>query len=553
MPKVIKGAIAEWGACSRTVVLGRGIWALSYWDNTIAVGSESRDIIILDAVTGSNIAIFSGHAAKVNCVTFSLDGKSLISGSDDKTVKLWDVQTGGFAKTFHGHTSLVLSVSISADCTRIVSGSLDCTIYFWDVQRGECLHTIQQEDVVEHVIFSSMDPYHLISVSGGKVWQWDVNGHQIPPIYDGIHIAFSPDYAQFALCNGNAVTVQNSNSRAVTAKFHVTNGDVRHCCFSPDGRLVAAATKNRAYVWDIGTSSPYLIENFFCHDWGIRSLMFSSPSSLISASRDGTVKFWKVGVLSTDPAATDPEFTPLTLPSIQSVSLQARAGIAISIDEEGVVKTWDISTGLCKGSFQTPATEPWKDAQLIDGRVVIVWYQDMKIYIWETNKDKLLQTIDMPSSQIKGLRISGDRSKVFYLTEESIYAWSMSTGEPMGRVKLELEQNLYLDPLHMDGSRIWIRTEDFSVQGWDFGVSGFPPVPLSIRSIERPLLDFISGASWQTSNPSWIKDITTGKEIFKFSGRYAEAECIQWDGKYLVIGYGFGEVLVFDFCHMYPQ
>ena len=123
----------------------------------------------------------------------------------------------------------------------------------------------------------------------------------------------------------------------------------------------------------------------------------------------------------------------------------------------------------------------------------------------------------------------------------------------MGEVKLEVEQSLYLDPLHMDSSRIWIQLEDLSTQGWDFGVSGSSPVPLSIGSAGRPLLDFIGGAHWHTDDLSWIKDTTTGKEVFQLSGRYPWPNKVQWDGKYLVAGYGYGEILILDFCHMYPQ
>jgi len=69
------------------------VWNVSYHNNNIAVGSGSSDIIILDAITGSQIAVLSGHTHEVICVTFSLDGESLASGGRDTTAKLWDVQT----------------------------------------------------------------------------------------------------------------------------------------------------------------------------------------------------------------------------------------------------------------------------------------------------------------------------------------------------------------------------------------------------------------------------------------------------------------------------
>ena len=101
--KVVKGFPAGWGRCSRTVILDSYALNLSYWNNTIAVGSGHGDIIILDAIIGSQIAVLSGHTWNINSLAFS-DGKLLVSGSDDKNVKLWDLQTGGVVKTFHGHT-----------------------------------------------------------------------------------------------------------------------------------------------------------------------------------------------------------------------------------------------------------------------------------------------------------------------------------------------------------------------------------------------------------------------------------------------------------------
>ena len=554
MARVVKGAEAGWGTCSRTVTLDSYTWALSYWNNTIAVGSENGDIIILDAITGNQMAVLSGYLEGVNCFTFSSDGKSLVSGSNNKTIKLWDMQTGGVAKTFHSHTGVIWSVSISADCTRIVSGSQDQTIHLWDTQTGECSCIIKQSGPVYHVNFSPINPQHITSISDYKVWQWDVNGHQIPPTYNGSYIAFSPDHTKFALCNWGVVTVYNSNSRVTVTEFSVPNDEIKHCYFSPDSRLVAAAAGRTAYVWDVINPGSHPIETFVGHTEDITSLVFSSPSSLISASEDSSVKFWKIGALSTHPVMTGPQSTLSTPPSILSVSLQKRAGIAISSDAEGMVKTWDISTGLCGVSFQTPAKYFWRDVQLMDGRLMIVWCQNREIHIWDVNNNELLQTIDLPPITLQGLRISGDMSKIFSLTEESIQAWSIHTGELVSEVKLGFELRCYLDPLQIDSSRIWIRLKDSSTKGWDFGISGSPPIQLFDMSARRPLLEFIGGTSWQTTDPlCWINHRSTGKEVFQLSGRYVKPCSIWWDGQYLVVGYESGEVLILDFHHMCPQ
>jgi len=548
MVKVVKGLPVQWGMCSRTVSLDYKPWALSYWNNTIAVGLQHRDIIIFNTITGTQTAVLSGHTDEVNNLTFSSDGGSLVSGSDDKTVKLWDVQTGGVVKTFSGHTKRVWSVSISADHTKIASGSADNTICLWDIQTGECYHVIEQQDCVRYVLFSPTDPQYLLSICRDKIWQWDTHGQQTPPTYDGSHVSFSPDGTQFVLCNKKVVTVQNSDSRAIVAEFHVANDNAQYCCFSPDGRHVAVAAGSTAYMWDITNPNPHLVETFIGHTSFIMSLAFSSPSSLISASDDQSIKFWQIGNLSTDPVKADPKYTPLTSVPIKSITLQAKDGIAISSDSDGVIRIWDISTGICKASFQTPKQFDYRDVQLVDGRLVTVWYVDEKVHIWDPEKGELLQTVDTPGNELEDLKISGDGSKIFCLYYKYIQAWSMQTGEVVGRV--EIEDVGRKQSLTVDDTRVWIHYPGSEYQGWDFRTQGSSPVQLPNMPPDR--LHLTDTMLWDT-DLFRIKDTVTGKVGFQLSGRFAMPTVVQCDGSYLVAGYSSGEVLILDIDHVFLQ
>ena len=461
-----------------------------------------------------------------------------MSGSDDWDVKLWDVQTGGVVKTFCGHTDLVTSVSISSDCITIASGSPDRTIRLWHVQAGDCFCVIDGFKVsVRTVSFSPTNPQLLMSASGGTVQQWDINGCQIGPTYEDNGVAFSLDGTHFISWGRKVATIRNSGSRGVVAELQVSSDEFECCCFSQNGRFVAGGAGDTIYIWDITGSDPHLIETLIGHSDSINSLIF--PASIISASKDDTIKFWQTGAPSTDPVAMNAASAPPSPSAIMSVSLQVKDGVAISSDEAGVVKTWDILTGLCKASFQTPAEGgTWRDVQLIEGRLIVVWFEDTKVNIWDDQKGKLHEV--NTESEIWGIRISGDGSKVFHLTSESIQAWSVQTGEAVGRVALEGVS--YLDPLCVDGSKIWVCFKDSSIQGWDFGIPGSSPIQLSNKIPDRPHLDFI--------DKSLIKDTVTGKEVFKLVGRYARPEEVQWDGQYLVAGYWSGEVLILDSNHV---
>ena len=288
------------------------------------------------------------------------------------------------------------------------------------------------------------------------------------------------------------------------------------------------------------------------HIYSIASLAFSS--SLISSSNDKSVKFWQTSASPVDPVITDSEFMSLPSAAILSVSLQATNGIAISSDEAGVVKTWDILTGLCKASFQTPAKDyDYGDAGLIEDRLTFVWLEgkDMKMHVWDLEKGETLRILDIQSiERARDIRISADGSKVFLLCWESIQALSIWTGQVVGEVTLEGEP--LDDSLIVDGSRVWVWFKDSQTQGWDFGFPGSTPVPVPNLPLDSPHLLFI-GTELQEISPSRVVDTVTRKEVFQLSGRYADPYVAQLDGHYLVTGYRSGEVLILDFSHMISQ
>jgi len=546
--KVIEGFQAGWGTCSCTVSLSNVPWALACYKDCIAVGLRSCDIIVLNGITGSQVAALSGHTDWIQSLTFSLDGTLLMSGSLDKTVKLWDIQTGGVIKTY-GHTSQVLSVSISPDSTTLASGCEDNSIHLWSVWTGECFYTINGHiGMINSVSFSPTNSQHLISASKDhSVKQWGINGSQIGPTCDGDGVAFSMDGTHFVSWRKQVATIHDSKSGAVVTELQVPSDEVYCCCFSPSGELMAAGAGHTIYVWDITCSDPHLFKTLGGHTAVINALVFSS--SLVSASYDGLVKFWQIGTPSADPVEIHTMPNPPSLAPIKSVSLQPKYGIAISSDSEGVVKTWDILTGCCKASFQTPAKGKRRDAQLIEDRLILIWYAEEKIHIWDTEKGKLLQTVDAPSCT--GLRISGDGSKVFCVGDEVIQSWSIWTGEAVGEV--ELDGNQLLNPLIADGSKIWVSSHDSSTKGWDFGISDSSPIPLSNTFPNRPYLDFICNIRWWSGGPCRIKHTVTGRDIFQLTGRYTEPWDVQCDGQFLVAGYSSGEVLILDFNCVVPQ
>lgn len=582
--KVIGGVLSGWGKCFRTIPLGMSSFP-TLWKDLIAVGVGYK-AVILNANTGICVSVFFGHTHWVRSTAISLNGKLLASGSCDKTIKLWDIQTGEVIKTFHGHTSTVDSVSISADYTTIASGSDDETIRLWDVLLGECHHVIDGYFVTS-INFSPTNPQLLTSASEDNgIQQWDIDGHKVGPAYQGSSVAFSSDGTHFVSweMNGSVAIVRNTSFGVVIAELHFPNNNLGCCCFSPDGRFVACGVGHDINIWDITCSNPHLVETFVSYPNIILCLVFSS--SLISYSNIMHLKFWKFSASLAGTTMASSESILTTTP-VETITLQANEGIAISIDSAGVVRVWDISTGLCKDSFQTPAirekivdiqyqaspSDPdriprpigplstrsirgaIRDVRLIGGKVILVWCRGGEICIWDVEKGTPFQTVDAPPNHNSTmLRISGDGSKFFLQMDGCIQAFDIWTGEVMGEVRLGAQ--IAPGSLMVSGSRIGgavynrdLKKHEF--KWWDLGTVDSTPTSISVTPLERPDLDFVSQAM-NTVRYSKVKNTVTGKAPFYLSGKYAKPCDPQWDGRYLVAGYDSGEVLILDFHHLLP-
>jgi len=76
----------------------------------------------------------TGNRGPVNCVTFSPQGRTLVTGSANGTVQLWDARSYARLETLSAFTGQVFSVAFSPDGRFLAAGGLNGAIRVW--QKG---------------------------------------------------------------------------------------------------------------------------------------------------------------------------------------------------------------------------------------------------------------------------------------------------------------------------------------------------------------------------------------------------------------------------------
>lgn len=404
-------------------------------------------------------------------------------------------------------------------------------------------------------------PGRLIAASeAGFIQQYDIKGSKIKGPTLGIHTAFSSDGSRFVSHGGRSTIVQDSDSRNIISYLPAHDRSVNRYCLSPNGKFVVGVGNATAYVWNTTTPSASLHETFNLHNSDISSLTFSS--SLVSASNDKLVRFWQIGDSAPNRVTMDARPTPPALNGITSVILQVEEDTTISINSAGVVGLWELSTGLCKIFFQTFEADGGyaSDARLV-GSVLIVAICDpsnaWKISTWNVEKEDRLPIVDLPRDiSIRDLRISRDGTRAFGLDAQNIQIWSTETGRSVGTIPFEGACCPYSPTFILDGSRVWIHSENSPPQGWDLKHPRSPPLPPSDIPSDRHQLDFIQVDDTKVPNTGHtrINNTITREEVFRLPERFARPSVAQWDGRYLVAAYdGTGVLLILDFAHMIPQ
>ena len=266
----------------------------------IVSGSKDNTIKIWDASTGTHVRTLEGHTSWVYSVAWSPDSKYIASSSWDKTIKVWNISSGTCMQILTGHTSCVNSVSWSPDGKHIASGSDDGTIKVWNAQSGTCMQTLTGHTSCVNSVSWSPNGKYIVSDSYKDITIWDaIAGTCIYTLKDHTDwvysVSWSPDGKYIASGSGdNTIKVWDTTTGTCIHTLEGHDDWINSVSWSPDGKQIASCTISSIRVWDALTNKCiYNLEGR--HTDCVRSVSWSPDGKQIaSGSGYKTVKVWNI-------------------------------------------------------------------------------------------------------------------------------------------------------------------------------------------------------------------------------------------------------------------
>lgn len=229
------------------------LYASGSWDKTISIFKNDSNKTLIQSLWG--------HNAVVSSLSFSRDGKSLVSGGKDYKVIVWKMndETGEFDKTHEismVHTAGINSVVFGPGMKTVYSAGDDGRIMIYDLAKST-------SKIIEHKI-----PVKGIALSPNRRFIYVADESPSVKQYDGL---------------GNLVK-----------EFEGHTDNVNAVSYSLDNKyLVTGSSDKTAIVWDLLTGK--IKTTLVGHDWKITSLDISPDSKyVITGSSDGSVKLWHI-------------------------------------------------------------------------------------------------------------------------------------------------------------------------------------------------------------------------------------------------------------------
>jgi WD40 repeat protein len=152
--------------------------ALAYRpDGKMLAAAAGAEVTLVDPASGESAGTLTGDAGPVSALAFSSDGKwlAVASGASGRPAELalYSISSSGphavaLLRRIHAHRDLIFGVSFSPDGKTIVTCSYDRLVKLWDVASGKERHVLKDHSDAVYAVAFSPDGKLMASASADR-------------------------------------------------------------------------------------------------------------------------------------------------------------------------------------------------------------------------------------------------------------------------------------------------------------------------------------------------------------------------------------------------
>jgi WD40 repeat protein len=342
---------------------------------TVTIATASLDgTVSLWSSKGNLIETLSGHSSRVNSVSFSPDGNTLISGSNDTIPRLWRVNNLAL-EIIADHQESVYDIAISPDKQSIASsaGGNEGVKLF---NQGRNLKSWPADYILESASNINGDRFLLF---GGnpkdkiRIFDWTggKEGTDIPTLESVRYISFI-DQNNIVLINYSDKAQAWNSGKKKFESFGNEKSNYQNVRFSRDGKLIAI-------IDDMGNIEIYnlsrqLLRKIQTNDVGIKDLRFTFDNQkIVAAGQTGNISLWELDGKYSPPFGSSNA-------TISKINFRPNGDI-ISASDDKIAVLWTQSGQLIT-KFVGHTGPVNSTVFSADGETLVTTSSDGKIILW---------------------------------------------------------------------------------------------------------------------------------------------------------------------------
>jgi WD40 repeat protein len=401
-------------------------------------------LTLRNAIAGSKIQTFNGHASTLEHAALSADGRFVLAGGLGNTVWLRNVMTGKLIRSFNGHTKTVESIALSPDGHLLATGSSDNTARLWNVDTGEQIHLFEGHSGAVRAVAFSPDGRSVLTGSWDTTARlWEVASGKELQSFQGhmgmiYAVAFSPD-GRFISTGGSGLEHNQSHGDKDESSLQIwdvaTGKRVQALTGYKNLITSIAASRNGKYIltggfestarlWDASTGQ--LVRSFEGHTDMVISVAFSPDDRLVlTGSYDNTARLWD--------ATTTRQIRSLPFKTaISSVSFSSD-GQSFFIGSLEAGALWDVNTGRRIRYISANESCGINSAALTpDGHLIGGGCSDNTIWQWDVSSGRQLRSLDGHTGSVQSVTYTHDgRFLVTGSRDNTTRLWDPATGKQL--------------------------------------------------------------------------------------------------------------------------